>query len=960
MSDATSITDAIERLPPELALSARTWLERFEDQHGDRPVETELIAPLVRIVAVSEFAATALLRDWAWIYDHSGTLLDPFDRESLAAFADDFASADLSVDEAKKQLRERRRRELLAILWRDLNGSSSVDDTIGALSDVADELLRAAANYAAARLAERFGRVLDSNGNPVDLVILAMGKLGGRELNFSSDIDVIFAYPRGGESDGQRTLDAQSYFDRLSRDVVALMDERTADGFVFRTDTRLRPFGDSGPPVVSFAALESYLVNHGRGWERYAYVKARIVGPQPPEAVRSELFDELVLPFVYRRYLDYGVFESLREMRSKIAAEVARRDRADDVKLGPGGIREVEFFVQSLQIVRGGAAPVLQTPSLLGVVPTLVDMRSIDADAADELLGAYRFLRRLENTIQALGDKQVHSLPTSDVDRARLVFALEFENWGDLLAEFDRQRAIVSAQFGAIAFPDPGVTEVGSDYAELWSIDASEDAWRSLFDERGVRDSGRLAELVAEFPGLPATRRADKVSRERLDDFVPRLLALAEELKEPATAVERALRVVEQILRRSAYLALLIENPLAARRLLALCERSAYIAGQLASFPVLLDELLDPRAITGPLGKAEIRADLALVLGRRPNEDAELWMEGIARSQRTSMFRIAVADFCGDLPIMKVSDSLTNLAEVVLEETLALAWNDLEDRHGVPTFEIDGQRHEAGFGIIGYGKLGGLELSYGSDLDIVFLHNSTGSRQQTDGERPIDNAVFFTRLVRRLVHFLGTQTRTGSLYEVDTRLRPSGRKGLLITSVDACERYQQENAWTLEHQALLRARPVAGSDAVADAFARVRVRTLESLVKRETLRDDVTSMRARMRSELDKSADDRFDLKQGEGGIGDIEFLVQYLVLEHAARSPEVYEYSDNIRQMDALASIGVLSAEEAEELQDIYRRYRKRLHHRVLNDRPASVAVDEFRAERDTVRAAWSRHFGS
>jgi len=956
----SSVIESIARLPAVLEPGVSNWYERLIERYPDDPVADDYAESLVRLAAISEFAARAILRDWRLIRANPEVLGEPFDRDGLAAFADEIAASDTSDDTVKQRLRQRRHRELLGVLWRDVVSGVPVDQGIEDLSDIADELLRAAAGYAQARLAKRFGRIRDGAGNPVELVIIAMGKLGGRELNFSSDIDVIFAYPAGGSSDGGRSLDAQTYFNRLAREIVGLIDEVTADGFVFRTDTRLRPFGESGPPVIRFAALESYLLKHGRDWERYAYVKARLVGPRPSERIRRELFDDLILPFVYRRYLDYGVFQSLREMHAKIAAEVQRRDRADDVKLGPGGIREVEFLVQSLQIVRGGSLTELQKTSLIGVLPLLVAARSITAPAADRLLEAYRWLRRLENLIQALHDKQTHTLPSSGADRARLVLALGFDDWDALSAEFERQRAIVAREFGAIAFPDQSHAVAGSDYATLWESAAPADRWLGALESRGVADAESIARRLAGFQSLRVARKADTTALERLDAFIPRMLALVEKLPDAVRAAERCLDIVEQILRRSAYIALLNENPLALRRLVTLCERSAYITAQIANFPVLLDELLDPRAMTGPVSKADATRELQDAVARCGDRDAEACMEAIARAQRATMFRIAVADFSDALPIMKVSDSLTCLAEAVLDVTLELAWADLAERHGTPHYEVEGQRHAAGFGIIGYGKLGGLELSYGSDLDIVFLHDSRGERQQTDGDKPLDNTVFFTRLVRRLVHFLGTRTRTGLLYEVDTRLRPSGRKGLLVTSLDAFERYQKENAWTWEHQALLRARAVAGTESLGIAFSRIRERTLTTLVRRASLRDDVVAMRERMRAELDRSGGDVFDLKQGEGGIGDIEFLVQYLVLEHAAGTVSVIEYTDNIRQLDALAACGALTSEEATTLQEIYRRYRNRQHHLVLNNRPARVPAAEFGHEREFVREAWTRHFGA
>jgi glutamate-ammonia-ligase adenylyltransferase len=417
------------------------------------------------------------------------------------------------------------------------------------------------------------------------------------------------------------------------------------------------------------------------------------------------------------------------------------------------------------------------------------------------------------------------------------------------------------------------------------------------------------------------------------------------------------LSIVKRILRRSAYLALLNENHGALARLVDLCARSHYIADQIARFPALLDELLDPRLYTDAVTRADLSTEIAKRLA--VESDSEACMRVIGQFQRATMFRIAVADFNGQLPIMKVSDGLTWLAETVLEEALRVAWRDLVERHGVPKYRVNDVEQEAGFGIVAYGKLGGLELSYGSDLDIVFLHNSCGTHQTTDGDKPLDNALFFSRLVRRLVHFLTTQTGSGQIYEVDTRLRPDGRRGLLVTSTDAFERYQEDNAWTWEYQALLRGRAVAGSPAVGEEFERIRRETLIGRVRRETLRDDVISMRQRMRKELDRSSGELFDLKHGRGGIGDIEFLVQYLVLDQAQKKPAVIFYSDNIRQLDALKAEGCLDQAVGDALQDAYRDYRLRQHHLVLDDQLPLVPAAEFAEQRAFVAKTWDDWLG-
>ena len=863
-------------MPPALRESVERWLEGFGESHH--------VTELQRIVASSEFAGGVLLRNREWFLENVAAFAEPPD----ATLLDELVDEDAAVDVAKAVLRRFRNRFMLHVLWRDLFGLADLDETLASLTALADRSLAAATRVAERALMPRFGVVRDNTGNKVPLVVLGMGKLGGTELNFSSDIDLIFLYPEEGSSDGPREASAQEYFGRLTRQVIALLDERTADGFVFRTDTRLRPFGDSGPPVVSFSALESYLLQHGRDWERYAYVKARIVGEHPGADVEQDLYRNLIRPFVYRRYIDYGVFESLREMHGMIAAEVQRRDLQDNIKLGPGGIREAEFIVQSLQLVRGGGDSSLQARELQVALPRLVGARGLSAEGSTSLLAAYRFLRRLENFIQAMYDRQTHDLPGNETDRWRLCIAMAYDDWASLSADIERHRETIAAQFEEVAFrEDGGDTPFLERVERAWSSEADGAAWTELLADEGLAAPQAVADALLAFANARATQQVDSVARQRLRRFIPRLVVEIIRADQPALALARTLGVVERVLRRSAYLSLLNENRGALVRLVDLCGRSSYIADQIARYPVLLDELLDPRLYSGSVTRAEIAEELAERLAQAPS-DSEERMQAIAQFQRATMFRIAVADFNGRLPIMKVSDGLTWLAEVVLEEALCVAWDDVAARHGVPRFTVDGEARAAGFGIVAYGKLGGLELSYGSDLDIVFLHNSRGSSQSTDGDKALDNALFFSRLVRRLTHFLTTQTGSGQLYEIDTRLRPDGNKGLLVSSTEAFERYQEANAWTWEHQALLRARPVAGSLEVADEFERVRRETLTRRVRRDTLRDDVVEMRRRMRGELDRSSSEVFDLKHGRGGIGDIEFLVQYLVLANAAEHPDV------------------------------------------------------------------------
>ncbi len=945
----------IEALPELLRAPVRLWCERFLERYpGELGEPGAVREQLLRLVACSEFAGNVLLREWPWF------------RERLAAPGTppelhfDPGAAAAEPDAVKRRLRRFRNRRLLHILWCETAGESGTAATLESLSTLADSLIEASVQDAAARLRERFGRMRDAAGGEQQLVVLAMGKLGGRELNFSSDIDLIFLYPEDGESDGERRLSAQEYFTRLSRQVVALLEEVTADGFVYRVDTRLRPFGDSGPPVVSFVALESYLLRHGRSWERYAYVKARVVGTAPGGGMHpaaAELMTDIIEPFVYRRYLDYGVFEALREMKALVAAEARKRRVATNIKLGPGGIREIEFIAQSLQLVRGGGDRNLRTTGLQAALKQLAHSRDLSAAAAAELDTAYLFLRRVENALQAMRDQQAHELPRDPADRARLALAVGEANWEAAHAEVERQRRIVSGHFAAVAFRGRDATPVSGTaeaLSALWTARASEEEWRSLLERCGFREAPALAGFLVRFAGSTAVGQVDKTGARRLAQFVPALLTTVREHDHAATAVQRVFAVLEKVLRRSAYVALLNENPPVRDRFIALCAKSAWLAEEIGRYPLLLDELLDSRLYEAALTRAEMQQDLERRLARLADTDSERLVEALSQFQRAMLFRIAVTDIAGSLAVMKVSDRLTELAEIVLQKALAIAWRDLTDRYGRPRARSG--RGPAGFGVVAYGKFGGMELSYRSDLDLVFLHDATEEAQETDGDTPVDNNVFFARLVRRLVHFLNAQTPTGAMYQVDTRLRPSGRSGLLVTSVEAFERYQEENAWTWEHQALLRSRPVAGSALIAREFERVRRETLRYRVRRDRLREDVIAMRRKMRAQLDRTDGGRFDLKQGPGGIADIEFLVQYLVLEQANRHPAVIHYTDNIRQLGTLAAARCLAPDEVTRLQGIYKRYRLCLHRLALDEQPPFAAADEFAEDRRYVTDLWQR----
>ncbi len=916
-----------------------------------------LIAALPVVWACSDFVADACLRDTGllpWLCGER-RLRERVTEESLQA---DFAAGlDPAGDDAHfmDELRRFRRRQLVRIAWRDIAGLADVETVLAELSLLADVCIRAACERAGAVLAARHAVPRGEDGQPLELMVLGMGKLGGGELNFSSDIDLVFLFPEHGETSGARPLEHEEYFARLGRRVAQLLGTVTAEGFVYRVDLRLRPFGDSGPQVVSFDAFEDYLQQHGRDWERYAYVKARPVHGAGPF---DELYRNVLRPFVFRRYLDFSVFESLREMKELIAREVERRELRDNVKLGPGGIREIEFIVQAFQLIRGGGKPALQTRRLLEALPLLAGQKLLPASAVEELGESYRFLRRVENRLQERNDEQTHDLPQDEIGRARLALAMGAADWASLAAELDRHRQRVSGHFRALII-GPGEPGAG---------DATERALEALLEPR--LDDGLRHELLRQARIGDATgvldrldvlresayyRRLDETGRRRLHTLLPSLLKGVAGGDGEAVALGRVLHVVELIGGRTVYLALLNESAVARRRLVELCAHSQFLTDQIAAFPLLLDELMDERLFETVPSRAEFEQDLRARMAGAERDDPEHQVDLLRQFQRVAVFRVAVPDLTGRLPLMKVSDRLTDVAELICAEALALSWGQIVERHGVPRYGPDEtQLRDAGMVVVAYGKFGGIELGYGSDLDLVFLHDSGGELQRTTGPKVVDNGVFFLRLVQRLVHVLSVHTAAGRGYEVDTRLRPSGKGGLLVQSLDGFGDYQRSEAWTWEHQALLRARVVAGDPALRERFEALRRDILRFAVRRATLREDVRSMRERMRTELSKSGPGQFDLKQDRGGITDIEFLAQYWTLHWAERYPELVTYSDNIRQLESLASADLVPQATVDVLTGAYRAYRQRMHHLSLESASNVVADDEFRAVRTAVTAIW------
>ena len=847
---------------------------------------------------------------------------------------------DATESDCLAALRTFRHRHLVRMLWREAAQLATVEDTFAELSGLADCCVRAAVAFSVAALRPKYGLPMgQESGDEQSLVVLAMGKLGGNELNLSSDIDLIFAYPEAGETTGGRQrLANQSYFIRLGQMVIRLLDAVTEDGFVFRVDMRLRPYGDSGALVGSFNALELYYQEQGREWERYAMVKAR---PITGTAAAKTSLMSMLSAFVYRRYTDFSVIAALRNMKSMMRAEVARLGIDADVKRGSGGIREIEFIAQSLQLIHGGRMPALRLPSLLPTLQALTQAEVLPTQEAQCLADHYRLLRRVEHGLQGMADRQTQALPAEPLHRAKLAVLVGYSSWEALESDLAGARHEVDALFtDLIADPaDHPSNELASSRTRFSALNAE------TLTALGYRQPEFTWETVGSLLDSPWVASLQGEGRHRFEAFLPLLCEMAAHEANPDAALTRALPFVRAVCRRSAYLVLLQENPAALKHLLSLVAASTWVADRLAARPELLDELLHEAQLFSAPSRDEIKSLVRQQLLRIPEEDLEAQMGALSRIKEGVILRVAASELSGTLPVMQVSDNLTFLAEVMIEQAIAVARAELVQRYGEP------QAEHAGFAVMAYGKLGGIELSYGSDLDLVFVFN--GADGETAGPKVIDNSRFYTRLAQRVTHVLSAQMFSGRLYEVDLRLRPDGDSGLVAATLTGFRRYQLESAWTWEHQALVRSRTVAGDPALRASLEQLRREVLTLPRQVPALSAAVRDMRHKMRAEQASMTrgNERFDIKRDQGGIVDIEFVVQYLVLAHAAEHPALAQWSDVIRLLETLEQVGVLTADQASVLSSRYLTYRSALHGLALQGADTQVEAAPHVTGREQVK---------
>jgi len=851
-------------------------------------------------------------------------------------------------------LRTLRRQVFVHALVRDLARRASLAEVCAAMTALAEISLRAVVQLHHRVLATQHGEPRGEHGDGQELVVIGMGKLGGGELNVSSDVDLVFVYPEDGETDGPRPLSNREFFDRLGRRVISALNDATPDGYVFRVDMRLRPYGDSAPLTLPYSALEQYLVTQGRAWERYAWLKARAL-----TGTRHDELEALIAPFVFRKYLDFDAYEGLRDVHAQIREQGKRRDYAPNIKLGPGGIREIEFIVQALQIVRGGREPALRARGTLPALAAIGERRLLPDAAITALSEAYVFLRNLEHRLQYRDDRQTQTLPADAAECELLAATMDCTDAKTFAAALAARREAVALQFAALfgdssegasaANPSRGAGRpaVAADrFAAIWRDGVSGETARSTLSDAGFDDPDGL---VAEFARVRSSVRylqLPALSRQRFDTLIPQLLATAAAEAvpgaDPQTVFRRLFGLLEAISRRSAYLALVIEHPPLLPRLAQLMGGSQWAADYLTRHPLLLDELLDARVLLAEPDWAAWRSELARLMADHDG-DPERQMDALRHFQHAQSFRLLAQDLAGTLTVERLADHLSALADAIIEATLAEIWSQMQATGLAPPGA------PPNFAVIGYGKLGGKELGYASDLDLVFVYDD-----------PEDGAPErYARLAQRMITWLTSTTAAGQLYDTDIRLRPDGAAGLMVSSLAAFRRYQAEKAWTWEHQALTRARFVAGDAGIGAAFEAEREAILRRTRDLTALRADVIEMRRRMHAGHPNRTG-RFDLKHDVGGMVDIEFAVQYLVLAHAQQHPQLTRNAGNIALLRMMGELGLVPASVAAAAADAYREYRRLQHQiRLTGAAHARLPPETQAHRRAAVEALWTRVFG-
>ncbi len=847
-----------------------------------------------------------------------------------------------NIDDLMRCLRLLRRKHLVRIIWQDLIAEKTPWELMQDWSDFADSCVEFGLSWLSKQAEKKYGLPKNSRGETQELCVIALGKLGGQELNWSSDIDLIFAYEEDGETENQ--LSYAQFFSRLAQDLVKLLNQVTMEGFVFRVDLRLRPHGASGGLVMPLNAMQNYYENSAREWERYALIRARIITGNL-SAVNA--IKKIITAFVYKAELDYSTLEPLRELQKKIDLENRINDTEQDIKRGAGGIRQIEFILQTQQLISGGEYRLLRSNSINQVFNALQDEQLMDSRKINDLKQAYIFLRRTEHIIQGINDRQLHDLPEDPLYQKKLSYALNFSNYSAFMNFLDTHREIVKNYYqdllakpsfetlNTIYYPKKDLTAFWTDPKTIQP---------GFSDDYGFQDKAAVQTMLQT---LQQQLNLNNKQREQINILMPILLnSIVNQTDNPDITLARIIGIIQLVAKKNIFLSLLIENPKALSQLIRLCSMSPWISNLLQNYPQLLGQLIDNKRLYAPLDLHTLQKNLSRLMKIHADESLENKIELVAKFKLVNILRVAAMDISGILPMMRVSDHLTNLATVILDTLCDLAIQKTKNE-----LQIKAESHllKAAFIVLAYGKLGGIELGYSSDLDLIFLYDTVLADEI--------GQLFFTQVARQIMVFNQTLTKSGKLYPLDLRLRPQGESGLLVNSMDAFEHYQEKSAWIWEHQALVRARALIASKVMTERFNQLRQKIIFREQQPDILKNEIVAMREKMRANNPTIAENLFDIKYGFGGIVDIEFFVQYIALAYARAYPQLIEFTDNIRILERMFYCEILTPAEVHLLSDAYRAYRSTVHRLDLLHEKAIVPLGQFSDYRKGVIEIWNKY---
>lgn len=958
------LEQAIKKLPSDIqTIISNAWQSynnAVKQHYTEIPNHRDFIPSMCRVWAGSEFVINQCIQAPNVILElfETGDILLEYPKGEYYKKLAVLIKICNNIEQLQQILREFRRREMLRIAWRDLAKWTTPVKSLTDLTELANTIVSLTNEKLFHWQSEKMGIPIDPETNSaMPMLIIAMGKLGASELNFSSDIDLIYCYPKEGEF-----ANGDSYFTfylRLARSLTTCLNQVTKDGFVFRVDLRLRPYGTSGALVCSIPALIEYYKTHGREWERYALIKARVINA---DNNYSPMLENAIKKFVYRSYIDFSAIDSLRILQNKINQEIERHGLDNNIKRGPGGIREIEFITQTYKIIRGGRQYRLQNRNTLKSLILLREIRSISQEECTQLSNAYLFLRNVENKLQIYNDKQTHDLTDSTLQQQRLAYAMSYLHWNNFITSLNKHRHYVQQWFDKLISRPQWATLNKADkenelqFSKFWKNIRNQPEHESFFTKLGFKHPEEVVSLLCTLNEFSRAQKLNKTTRNHLNNLLPRILILIASKPKSDRIFKRVLPLIEAIIKNNVYILLLGENPFVLAQIVNLCAASPWIADELARYPLLLDELLDPSTLYAPHSLKKLKALLNKHL--KPIIDTELSqkIQAVCWFKQTQVLRVAAADITGTLPLMRVSDCLTDIATVVVDKVRELILEDMVMQYGAPTLARNYRQH--GFCIVAYGKLGGIELNYSSDLDLVFLHPKIDLHAQTDGNAPISNQEFYTRLGQGIVKAMNQKYTCGALYKIDLRLRPSGSSGLIVSSADTFANYQHKQAWDWEHQALVRSRRLCGSSAIGKQFAIIRQKILAQPRDSEQLKRNIVSMREKMRDTLEKHGDKQYDVKQGIGGLVDIEFIAQYSVLQWSHQFPSLLEFTDNVRIFERVGMEGLLPMKQTHLLTDAYKIYRVHLHKTALHKQSDLVGNDKFIFYRLAITKIWQQIF--